>query len=131
MTTKDGGLRGLFRQKMPEAQWTPVESPVSLGIPDAEYCFPNGAQGWVEFKAAAANAVKVRPGQVGWHLRRHRMGGRSFIAVRRGSELLIFRGGGARDLVDGGIQGAQAWLAYHGTGRGWDWDAVRRVLCGH
>jgi hypothetical protein len=31
---KDGGLRRLFREKFPEAQWTSIESPLTAsGIP--------------------------------------------------------------------------------------------------
>ena len=61
---------------MPMAQWTPVETgATSQGVPDHEYCFPDGDQGWVEFKAAHAWAVIIWAEQSGWLLRFLLLGG--------------------------------------------------------
>lgn len=103
----DGDLRKLFRQAMPQAQWTTIETgAVAQGVPDAEFIFPPpvvpkyrpstpgyidiyprtggpGVSGWIEFKQTGGWAVTLRPEQIGWLSRRVRHGGRAFIAVRR------------------------------------------------
>jgi hypothetical protein len=124
---RDGGLPKLFRQNLTTAQWTPVETgATSQGVPDHEYCFPDGDQGWVEFKATAAWAVTIRPEQVGWLLRRHRMGGRCFVAIRRQlSELWIVDGADAGLLKSGGLKAVEPLLISHEP---WDWRQVERIL---
>jgi len=89
MGKSDGGLRVEFRHRMPTWQWTSIESPLTApGAPDSEYCAPGGGQGWIEFKATHAWAVKFRPLQPGWISRRARLGGSVFVAVRRVREAL-------------------------------------------
>lgn len=112
---------------MPMAQWTPVETgATSQGVPDHEYCFPDGDQGWVEFKAAHAWAVIIRPEQVGWLLRRYRLGGRCFIAVRRTlNELWIIHGRDAATLKSDGLKGIRPLLM---CPEPWDWRQVEKIL---
>lgn len=121
----DGHLRRLFRQNMPEAQWTPIETgATAAGVPDCEFCFPGGLQGWVEFKASKSLAVGLRPEQVSWLLRRSRIGGRCFVAVRRDRELFLYSGAQAADLRDQGLR-----LPPIGRWSGqWRWPEVRRML---
>lgn len=139
----DGDLRRLFRQHLPAFQWTAIESgATSSGIPDAEYCAPCGTAGWLEYKGTMNWKPVVRPLQVSWHLRRHRMGGRSYFAVRRQSvggprsgpqadELWLIKGGAAARLKAEGLKGLQRsdlvglWIG--GPGK-WFWEAVGLLL---
>lgn len=137
--SRDGGLRQLFATHMREAHWQAVETgSTGQGIPDHEYCFPNGRSGWIEYKLTDANAVNIRAEQVAWIERRVRVGGRVFIGVRRRcdagvrrkarDELHIFRGAMARALMVHGLSGpvAEAWWP-DGPAK-WDWDDVRRII---
>lgn len=138
----DGGLRPLFRKYIPQAQWTTIESGMtSRGIPDSEYCFPNGISGWIEFKKTMAWSVNMRPEQCAWLTRRARLGGRALIAVRRLSlggprrdaadELWIVSGAYAVELKRGGLKalpsGAVLGCWWGGSGR-WLWTGVTEVL---
>lgn len=129
----DGGLRGLFKDHILNAQWTPVESPLTKrGIPDSEVCFEGGSQCWVEFKKTQGNAVKVSPFQVSWHEQRFRLGGRSFIAVRKISrkfdELHLFAGISARYLKTDGLAGAEPLDVWVGGPSRWNWNQIRKIL---
>jgi len=69
----DGGLRSLYRKYLPAFQWTTIESPFTeAGIPDCEFCAPNGVSGWIENKLASGFVVHLRPEQIAWLHRRHR-----------------------------------------------------------
>lgn len=134
----DGGLRQLFPQHLCDAHWQSIETgALGTGTPDAEYCFPGGLQGWVEYKVASAIAVKIRPGQIGWAERRARMGGRVTLAVRqkvpRGPRrtpvdaLFLYRGADIRAVHLNGL--ATPPLAVWGGGPArWDWTRVRAIL---
>ena len=131
----DGGLRSLFRSHLQDAHWTAIESPLTVGgIPDSEVCFPGGSSCWIEFKRSNGWAVHVRPLQVSWHLRRHRLGGRSFIAVRRvtkrDDELYLFPGSAAAVLKTDGLRNhtSQPLGVWDGGPAGWAWSEVRRIL---
>lgn len=141
MTATDGGLRILFRNKIKDAHWTTVESGATgAGIPDAYVALSYGSTCWVEYKRSTAWAVKIKPFQVGWHLTHTRMGGRSFLAVRRvpvsspgtdelwlvtGAAVERLRDGGLRRLEQGDILGT-----WSGGPSKWDWAEVRRFLVG-
>lgn len=141
----DGNLRRIFREAFPSWHWQPIESLMTgNGTPDANCCFA-GREFWIEYKATSGYAIKVRPEQVGWHLRRARSGGVTFFAVRRSrpegprvpavDELWLFAGADAAKLATNGLNGANPlgwWEASpaHLGPRGWDWDGVSRVLLG-
>ena len=122
----DGHLRRLFRQNLSHAQWTSIESgATAAGIPDSEFCFPGGIQGWIEFKKARGLTVGLRPEQVAWLMRRSRMGGRCFVAVRRDQELRLFAGYQAIMLRD---QGLRVNAIGHWIGSPWRWHEVERMI---
>lgn len=136
---RDGGLRKLFANRFTQAHWQSVETwSTGQGVPDAEYCFPGGVQGWLEFKKTTGWTSGIRPGQVAWIERRIRVGGRVFIAIRRqcalgvrreqADELYLYHGRWVRILYDHGL-GATAPLALCKGGPGrWDWDKVLKIL---
>lgn len=136
--SRDGGLRPLFRKMLPDAQFTAIESGLTgQGIPDAEYCFANGASGWIEYKKTNGNSVShIRPEQVGWLERRRRLGGRAFVAIlyrKTGGddELWLIDGFGARWAKEGGLKAVPAAMVlFRGAGppSRWDWQAIRAAL---
>ena len=141
--SSDGNLRTLFRDYLPDAHWTAIESSMTAGgIPDHEFCFKGGIQGWIEHKKCETDGpiAHVKTLQIGWLERRCRYGGRAFVAVRwlcepgkrrQGrDELRIFSGMGARLLKTGGIRDADPYCrgAWEGGPSRWDWGAVRLVL---
>lgn len=113
-----------------------------MGVPDLNFCI-DGVEGWVEMKQTDGWAVTLEPEQVSWLFRRHRNGGRVFVAVRRWhdggprrgpacDELWLLRGQYAPDLKTLGLKWAMTSPALlgrwcHGPAR-WDWDAVRSIL---
>lgn len=141
----DGELRAIFRRRLPDFQWTSIESAATgSGIPDCEYCAPMGAQGWVEMKGTNGWSVEVRPCQVAWLTRRARMGGRAFVAVRRrtlagprrgpaADELWLvnahasprLRAGDLKALTGGDI----AYVGWGGPTK-WNWNTVGLILRG-
>lgn len=136
---RDGGLLKLFSKNLSEAHWQSVETGgTGAGVPDAEYCFPGGLQGWIEFKQAKANVVGVRPEQVAWIERRIRYGGQAFLAVRRKhdasarrdarDELFLYRGSEVRALYLGGINKASPIAYGSGGPTKWPWFEVRDLL---
>lgn len=139
MTKIDGGLRQIFRTKLPSFDFQSIEShSTGKGTPDTNYCF-NGCEGWIEYKKTEANKVRaMKPEQVAWCERRLRHGGRVFFAVRQkrrevGYEdvLWLIPGAGARDLYLGGLASlspekvAGTWP---GGPRAWDWRAISGLL---
>lgn len=146
---RDGGLPGLVRKNIPEAQWTFVESgSTSSGIPDAEFCFDDGAQGWLELKQTSGWTPVIRPEQVAWLLRRARLDGRCFVLVRRTSEpadvmagvrfpknkavdeLWLVRGADAGVLKAGGLKAVKLVFFSPGGPKAWDWRGLARALRG-
>lgn len=123
----DGGLRHAFRVGIPQAQWTSIETgATAAGVPDSEFCFPGGTSGWVEFKQISGWVVTLRPAQIGWLLRRSRMGGRCFVAVRKDSALYVLPGAQAVELREVGVRSAQPVAG--SSPSGWDWAEVARIL---
>jgi hypothetical protein len=134
VTKRDGDLRSIFRQHLPRAQWTSIETgAVAGGVPDSEYCFPDGKQGWLEFKEIKTGwfvkNTRSWVAQVAWISRRVRLGGRADIAVLRGSTLYMVYGADAERLRDDGLQGAP-WVAlcYDGGPRYWNWRTIEEML---
>ena len=142
----DGGLRKIFHGKLRGIHWQAIETGgTGRGIPDSNYCAPrpdgNGTEGWVEFKSTEGWAVDLSPDQIGWILRRIRMGGTVWIAVRRKhtggprkgdpvDELWILPGRLAKEAKELGLRGIKEDCAVLSSGgqSAWDWDEIRRVL---
>lgn len=129
----DGGLRRVMRAKLPTWQFSHIESPTTApGAPDTEFCSPRGRSGWIEAKRTAAWAIRFRPLQLAWHAKRTRLGGRSFVAVRRlgakFDELWLFRGSDAELLALSGLREVLPLGLWAGGRDDWDWTGVARVL---
>lgn len=129
----DGGLRPLLRQHLRQVHWTTVESgALAPGTPDVEGCW-QGAAFWVELKATQAWAVRIRPEQQGWLLRRARAGGLCYVLTRRqalngSDELWLHPGATANVLAAGGLRQVDPLLVTAGGPSGWDWEALLRCL---
>lgn len=137
MTSRsDAGLRGILHRSMPEAQWTAVETGMTAGgVPDSEYCFPGGIQGWVESKRIYGRRVIMRATQVGWLMRRRRLGGRCFIAAYKKSPqpavLMLWDGADAAALVNRRVDEVPAMGCWEGRSPAdWPWDEIRSILQG-
>ena len=128
----DGDLRGLFRKNLPAVHWLSVETgSTEAGVPDMNGCF-GGKEFWLEMKKCTSNRVGVSPAQVGWHLRRHRAGGISYIAVRRsrGDTLFLIPGIHVLALKEGGLGAARILGSWEGGPSRWDWLEVLYLLTG-
>lgn len=128
----DGGLRKLFHEHLKMVHWQAVETGGSgSGVPDSNGCC-KGVDFWVEHRHTNHWAVGLNPFQVGWIDRRHRAGGRVWIAVRqtRGLEdnLWLFAGGVVRELAAEGLRCARERQRWGGGPTRWDWGEVLRVL---
>jgi hypothetical protein len=137
----DGELRAIFQKHLPLAHWQAIESALTgPGIPDAEYCFPGGVSGWLEFKRTRPGSpwtVDIRKEQVAWAERRLRKGGRIHLAVRqkhapnrlRGAldALFLYRGADLRAVFQNGLKTPPLGL-WHGGPARWDWAAIAREL---
>jgi len=137
---KDGDLRTLFRNKIKEWQWTSIETAgTATGVPDSEFCTPQGIQGWIEFKVTHGFSVNLSPLQVAWLDRRCRYGGNAWIAVRRlptakmyvdVDELWLMSGSHAANLKAFGLKGIpedQRKFWCDGPGN-WDWGEIAKRL---
>lgn len=134
----DGGLRKIFRQKLPHFHWLTVETgETEQGIPDSNFCI-NGNEGWIEYKKTHTNKVGLRAEQVGWLLRRSRAGGKTWIVVRyrhdggiRKGEpadyLYIFNGNDARVVAVEGLR-AKPLARFVGGPSKWDWASIEAIL---
>lgn len=138
MKEKDGGLRKIFRQHLGHFHWQSVESLYTgNGTPDSNYCW-GGYEGWVEFKKTEANAIKFQTEQPGWHIRRARAGGRTFVAVRvlkkesarkRATDALaLYRGSDIEELRDYGLAGAPPLALEEGGPAAWNWARIGTIL---
>lgn len=134
----DDGLRRLFHTNLRSFHWQAIESGLTGGgIPDSNYCIA-GIEGWVEHKSTGTNKVPIAPDQVGWHLRRARAGGRTFIAVRHRhaggprlgppvDRLYLYQGVKAKELLLTGLINRP--LDYWSGGPSvWDWEKVAFLL---
>jgi hypothetical protein len=146
----DGGLRGLFRERIPEAHWQSIETGLTgRGVPDSNYCIPawgpagerHAKEGWIEFKKCTSRKIGLRPEQVAWISRRARVGGRVLVAVRlqhdggprKGDpvdELWLLEGGGVLDMAQRGLVENAVWVLHRSGGgpAAWDWGRVVQIL---
>lgn len=137
----DGGLRGLFQEKLRVGwHWQSIETGgTGRGVPDSNFC-TRGIEGWVEYKKTDGWTVDLRTEQVGWLMERSARGGRCFVAVRRKNqggprrgdpvdELWLYPGRLARQLRIHGLR-LEEPPAYIGDGgpTSWDWSRVAAVL---
>lgn len=131
MSAIDGGLRKLFHKNLP-GHWQAIETGgVGTGIPDSNFCI-DGREGWIEFKKADHWRAKISPHQVAWIERRHRNGGRVFIAVRRArDELWLFRAMAGRRLLERRVDDVERSLLLGCWREGvanWSWEKVKEIL---
>jgi hypothetical protein len=134
---KDGDLRSIFRTKFTGWQWSSIETAgTASGVPDSEFCTPEGIQGWVEFKKTHIFYVEVKTFQVSWLMRRTRYGGNAWIAVRRlplskrergVDQLWLMRGNQAERLFEGGLENVYA-LCWEGGPGNWNYDQIASTL---
>jgi hypothetical protein len=129
---KDGGLRTIFRTQFRNWQWSTIEvGAIAGGIPDNEFCTPDGAQGWIEFKQTHIWYVQIKPLQVAWLERRCRYHGNAWIGVRRwredADELWLMRGDQATALCRDGLRGVEAWCWEGGPSR-WNFTEIGNML---
>lgn len=137
----DGGLRAIFRQKLIRFHWQAIESGLTGGgIPDANYCYA-GTEGWLEYKLSVTFprlSYPLVPDQIGWHERRHRAGGITFIAIRyrhsggprKGvpvDRLYLYSGAVARSVATVGMS-TPPLARFDGGPSGWDWTRIGRLL---
>ena len=135
MTKIDGGLRALFRQNIPTFMWTSIETGgTGRGISDSNYLAAGGIEGWIEFKQTTAFAVGMRPEQVGWIDRRHRLGGRVWIAIRQvrkdGDFLHLIPGCLVKELATEGLRSKSLTMLVSWTGgpSRWNWADIQAIL---
>jgi hypothetical protein len=113
---------------------------VTQGVPDFNYMHTSGFEGWCECKATSGRAVELRPMQIGFHLRRHRYGGTTWIAIRRMTrggvragapvdELWMVPGRYAAELSDEGLDCGRAIFLGDGGPAHWRWMDVAAHLC--
>lgn len=130
----DGGLRSLFRGCIPTFHWTSIETGgTAMGVADSNYLARGGIEGWIEFKRTqrpTGYSVKFQTGQAAWLHRRARLGGRAWLAVRRGEELWMVPGAHALIVQRIGLErlGGLAAGVWAGDPARWDWAAVADML---
>lgn len=139
----DGGLKDKFKKGLPTWHWQPIETATGQGVPDLEFCSPNGVGGWIENKKITSGSNwfdhPISSHQSAWIKRRVRMGGRVFIAARRhhgegprigdaADVLYLFPGREVEGLVRGGIIGAAPAGVWGGGAGAWNWREIARIL---
>jgi len=137
-TNKDGGLRPIFRHQFKTWQWSTIEVGATQGgLPDNEFCTPEGIQGWIELKQTHIFYVKVKPLQVAWLMRRCRYGGNAWIAVRRTpqsqkeigiDQLWLMKGDQAANLATAGLQGIDHYTIWEGGPSNWNFAEIGHML---
>ena len=88
----------------PRCHLTRIESTTGLGIPDVHIVW-DGLAFWLELKVTKANAVRVSPHQVAWHMAYYSRGGKSFFLVEQASssDLYLFGGDRGAELMNQGL----------------------------
>ena len=117
-----------------------VESPITPGLPDVNYCSGQGVEGWIELKSGDAPARAatpvfksqhgVSPAQVEWLVRRRRLGGRAWLLAKVGDHLLLLDGVFApafNDLPLGALIESATWSGGKRLDKG-DWGRLGAIL---
>lgn len=130
----DGGLRNIFKENLRTWHWQSLETGAyAPGVPDVNAC-KNGREVWIEFKRTSALAVKFRPLQPGWILKRSSVGGNVYVAIRvikkDVDDLLIYAGTDVLALQKHGIRVTSYLGKWSGGPKQWDWTEVNRALGG-
>jgi len=140
-TGTDGGLRQLLRSYLPLGDWVSVETGATAGgVPDSNYCFSPGREGWVENKKALGWQVAIRPSQIGWIMRRTRRGGRASVLIRKEDTLYWVKGSDLEEWSRLGHLNSKGeavmcplknwdkcWVSEGGPAR-WDWAHLQELL---
>ena len=99
-----------IRKNIVGPHWQSIESwIIGAGIPDLNACY-HGKEIWIECKI---HPRKPTPKQINWWERRHAAGGRVFLMVKKGDEIIIWRKGADIPFVS---------LKPH------NWETIRQVL---
>jgi len=92
-----------LKDKFPQACWQRIETSAGSGVPDLNYCFPDGREGWIELKGTNSISFKrtkgerlkgqlcrvsLRPAQLAWHLDRLAHQGKVFVLCYLGNKRL-------------------------------------------
>lgn len=124
----DGGLRKIFRSRLPMVHWTSVETGlVQQGVPDMHGTW-KGSSFWIENKRARGLEINLRPQQIGWLLRNARSGGKAFVAVRKKDVLWLFHGAHARSLARDGLRKPAPAAIAGSWPAPWPWAKIARIL---
>lgn len=139
----DGGLRKIFRDKLEEPDWQPIETgDLYPGVPDMNGCW-SGREIWIEFKQTTHWQLSFRPEQVSWIHRRTRAGGLCWIAVRRNwrntrgrqkssisDELWVIPGSDIIAAATGGLRSTESsrWVHWSGGPSEWPWGTIQNML---
>ena len=109
----EASLYGRLRDNLSNCHITRIESRVNLGIPDCLIAFPHGEFVMLELKVVKrGRKVALSPHQVAFHMKHADLRCPTFILVQyqplgtlhtKKSELLLYRGGQAIDLVNLGV----------------------------
>ena len=82
------------KKHLPDALWQRIETSTAAGVPDVNYMFKQGVEGWIELKGSASISwkksknpkmndkvfrLKIRPAQTAWIKERLSYGGRVFL----------------------------------------------------
>jgi hypothetical protein len=101
MPTEDDVWRDL-RGGLPPGHYTRIESPISPGVPDVNFCVNGPVEGWVELKYTERLPLEhpVLPTQKIWIRQHLERGGHVLIAVAIKRELFIVAGSEAPYVND-------------------------------
>ncbi len=136
MSKADDGLRSLFHQHLRAGfHWVAVETGFTQkGVPDSNAC-GKGKEFWVESKSVRSGwRPKIDGFQVSWHEHRLRMGGKTFVAIRRrvdregSDDLYLYHGSSIRRLFSEGMGEVLPLVHTTGSPGRWDWASVRSAL---
>lgn len=97
-----------LKKLFPEAHWVRIESWAAVGTFDSNGCLDK-QEVWVECKQVDGprkrdNVVvcnNVRPAQIAWEAARRASGGKTFVAIMIGQEMLLLPGSCIKNLKYG------------------------------